>query len=99
MRIIPPSPIRAAAMAAALAALCGNASALNILLTNDDGLSANVKALYSALKGAGHDVVVSVPCQNQSGKGASINYLTPLVTLSKACRNGAAAAGEAHSSR
>ena len=93
MRVILPSPLRAAAMAAALAALCGNASALNILLTNDDGLSANVKALYSALKGAGHDVVVSVPCQNQSGKGASINYLTPLVTLSKACRNGAAAAG------
>jgi len=77
----------------ALAALCAPASALNIVLSNDDGLSSNVKALYTALKGAGHDVVVAVPCQNQSGKGGSFNYLTPLVTLSKACRNNAAPAG------
>lgn len=82
-----------AAVPLALAALCGNACALNILLSNDDGLTANVKALASVLRGAGHDVVVSIPCQNQSGKGASINYLTPLITLSKACRGGAAAAG------
>jgi 5'-nucleotidase len=86
-------PIPMSALAAALAGLCGNACALNILLTNDDGLSANVRALYGALKAAGHDVVVSIPCQNQSGKGASINYLTPLITLTKACRNGAAPIG------
>jgi broad specificity polyphosphatase/5'/3'-nucleotidase SurE len=86
-------PLRTPIAALGLATLCCHASALNILLSNDDGLSSNVKALHGALKAAGHDVVVSIPCQNQSGKGASINYLTPLITLAKACRNGAAAAG------
>ncbi len=35
----------------------------------DDGLTSNVKALYEALKADGHDVIVSVPCTNQSGDG------------------------------
>ncbi|QNM95401.1 5'/3'-nucleotidase SurE [Chitinimonas koreensis] len=79
--------------ALSLAGLAGPAFALNIVLSNDDGLSANVKALYAELKAAGHDVVVSVPCQNQSGKGASANFLTPITPLAKACRNAAAAVG------
>jgi len=70
-----------------------SASAMNILLSNDDGLSANAKALKSALEAAGHNVVMSVPCQNQSGKGAAINFLTPIVPLAKACVGGAASAG------
>lgn len=81
-----------------LAAACAlalplSSHALNILLTNDDGLTANVRALQSALVAAGHDVVVSVPCQNQSGKGASVNFFAPITPLAKACRNNAAPAG------
>jgi 5'-nucleotidase len=70
-----------------------HAAALNILLVNDDGLTGNVQAQYDALVAAGHDVVVSVPCQNQSGKGAAINYLEPLWPLNKPCRGDAAAIG------
>ena len=72
-----------------------SANALNIVISNDDGLSTNVKALQSALLAAGHDVVVSVPCQNQSGKGAAVNFLTPITPLTKACRNDAAPVGAA----
>ncbi len=84
---------RAAAAVAMFITLAAPAGALNILLVNDDGLSANIQAQYSALVAAGHDVLVSVPCQNQSGKGASIELLAPLTPLTKACRNGAADVG------
>jgi len=67
--------------------------ALNILLTNDDGLTSNLRALQSALISAGHDVLISVPCQNQSGKGAAVSFLTPVTPLAKACRGNAAPAG------
>jgi len=82
-------------------ALCGalalaplQSHALNILLTNDDGVTANIKALQSALTAAGHDVVVSVPCQNQSGQGAAIKVLTPITPVTSACVGGAAQAGD-----
>jgi 5'-nucleotidase len=66
--------------------------ARNIVITNDDGLTANVIALYTALKADGHDVIVSVPCQNQSGMGAALG-LRPLTPLETACRNNAAGIG------
>jgi 5'-nucleotidase len=66
--------------------------ARNIVITNDDGLTSNVVALYKALKADGHDVIVSVPCQNQSGMGAALG-LRPLTPLESACRNNAANAG------
>jgi 5'-nucleotidase len=66
---------------------------LKILLANDDGLTANIRALRAALVAAGHQVIVAIPCQNQSGKGAAVNFLTPIDTLAKDCRNGAAKAG------
>ncbi|GAA5785417.1 acid phosphatase [Chitiniphilus shinanonensis] len=70
------------------------AFALNILLSNDDGFAAaNVRALYTQLKAAGHDVIVSAPCQDQSGKGAAANFLTPLTPLTKDCRGGTVKAG------
>ena len=78
--------------AAGLASLSLPVSALNILLVNDDGLTANTQAQYDALVAAGHDVIVSIPCQNQSGKGASINFLAPLTPLTTACLNNAASA-------
>lgn len=68
------------------------AEARNIVITNDDGLTSNVVALYKALKADGHDVIVSVPCQNQSGMGAALG-LRPLTPLESACRNNAANAG------
>jgi len=71
------------ALAASLAAISLPTSALNIVMSNDDGLTSNIKALYKALKTAGHDVVVSIPCQGQSGMGAAIIFLEPLTPLPK----------------
>lgn len=79
--------------AAACLALAGPAEARNIVLTNDDGLTSNVVALYEALKAAGHDVVVSVPCTNQSGQGAALGIARPIAPLKVACLNDAAEAG------
>jgi len=70
------------------------AAARNIVLTNDDGLTSNVLALYQALKADGHDVVVAVPCANQSGMGAAAYFGRPLAPLAEACRNGAAMPGD-----
>lgn len=81
--------------ASLLAALCAQPlSAKNILLTNDDGLTSNVKALYEELKAQGHDVIVSVPCTGQSGMGAAIKFMRPLGPLATDCLNGAAKAGD-----
>lgn len=68
------------------------AEARNIVITNDDGLTSNVVALYKTLKADGHDVIVSVPCQNQSGMGAALG-LRPLAPLETTCRNNAATIG------
>lgn len=70
------------------------ASARNIVLTNDDGLTSNVLALYRALKADGHDVVVAVPCANQSGMGAAAYFGRPLAPLAAPCRNSAAMPGD-----
>lgn len=46
---------------------------LNIVLTNDDSwASANVRALYYALRRAGHRVLMVSPERNQSGKGGTV---------------------------
>lgn len=70
------------------------AQAKNILVTNDDGLTSNLVALYEALTEAGHDVVVSVPCTNQSGMGAALGIGQPLTPLAEACLNDAAQPGD-----
>ena len=67
--------------------------ALDILVTNDDGATANLRALYRELTDAGHDVLVSVPCHNQSGQGAALRFLQPIGPLAQDCRGGVAAAG------
>ena len=68
--------------------------ALNILLSNDDGFeSANIRALYQRLKAAGHDVIVSGPTQNNSGKGGSMNFLVPVTNLARDTRFGTVKAG------
>lgn len=86
--------ITLALAAALLAALPSHAQARTILLTNDDGLTSNLVALYHALKNAGHDVIVSVPCTNQSGMGAALRIGQPLPALDQACLNDAAREGD-----
>jgi 5'/3'-nucleotidase SurE len=97
-----PMPLVAVALFAAMCGATTPALALNILLTNDDGLTSNLKALYDALKTDGHDVVVSVPCSGQSGRGAGIvMYSTTTIvadndaqiTAESGCHNGAAPVG------
>lgn len=80
--------------AAALSLASTQAHARNIVLSNDDGLTSNVLALYHALTEAGHDVVVSVPCTNQSGMGAALMIGRPLPPLAEDCLNHAANAGD-----
>lgn len=80
--------------AIALFAAPASLSARDIVISNDDGLTSNVLALYHALKEAGHDVIVSVPCHNQSGQGAALRIGRPLAALAEACLNNAAQAGE-----
>ncbi|MEP1145402.1 MAG: 5'/3'-nucleotidase SurE [Henriciella sp.] len=69
------------------------AEKLRIVISNDDGLTANVVALYSALEADGHDVVVSVPCQNQSGMSGALKLPSRSEPLSEACLNNAAEPG------
>jgi len=78
----------------ALAASTAEAQASTILISNDDGLTSNVRALYLALKEAGHDVIVAVPCTNQSGMGAALRFSGTPARLEADCRSGAARAGD-----
>lgn len=80
--------------AAAIVSVSTQAEARNIVLSNDDGLTSNVVALYRSLSEAGHDVIVSVPCRNQSGQGAALQIARPLTPLSEACLNDAAQPGD-----
>ncbi|CAN5774500.1 5'/3'-nucleotidase SurE [soil metagenome] len=90
-------------IAGAMLGLAASAHASNILLVNDDGLTSNIKALYEALKAEGHDVIVSVPCTGQSGRGAAIvMYSTSTIVADNdktqveaegGCHNGAAPTG------
>ncbi|WP_319380350.1 5'/3'-nucleotidase SurE [Thiomicrorhabdus sp.] len=52
--------------------------ALNIVIANDDSYeTANVQQLKLKLEEAGHNVLLSVPCAHQSGKGGSMgSYMT-----------------------
>lgn len=85
-----------------LLGLASHAFGLNILLTNDDGLTSNLKAMYEALKDDDHDVIVSVPCSGQSGRGAAIlMYSSDKIETTNdlqieaegGCHNGAAGIG------
>jgi 5'-nucleotidase len=60
--------------------LTSQSYALKIVLTNDDNYeTGNVQQLLVALENAGHQVLLSVPCAHQSGKGGSLgSYVTPV---------------------
>ena len=71
-----------ALVAALLALPASSAFALNILLCNDDGITAaNVRALKTRLAAVGHSVIVSGPIANQSGTGGSVAFLRPIPAL------------------
>ena len=96
-------PYLGSLLAALAVGAASPAFALNISLSNDDGLTSNLKALYDALKAAGHDVVVAVPCTGQSGRGAGIvmystDRIVPdndstQINAEGGCHNGAAPTG------
>lgn len=71
----------AAIVAAACVAL--PASALNILLTNDDGYDAEgIQTMRAALEGAGHDVTLVAPLDDESGGSAAVTFgLVPVVQV------------------
>ena len=55
------------------------AYALNIILTNDDSWSThNIQTLKDKLEEAGHQVVMSAPCIQQSGKGGAFSLYRPM---------------------
>lgn len=66
-------------------ALCFQAApalALNILLCNDDGITAaNARATKQKLTEAGHSVIFAGPIDNQSGRGGYLPFLEPIATL------------------
>jgi 5'-nucleotidase len=65
------------------------ARALDIVVTNDDGMeSALSYALYLQLKAAGHRVVVSAPAADQSGRGGALDIMRPIVALPAGTRGG-----------
>lgn len=50
-----------------------NVLALNIVITNDDGFETTLtNTLYQTLKSAGHDVIISAPYENQSGRSSAV---------------------------
>ncbi|EST07298.1 Survival protein SurE-like phosphatase/nucleotidase [Kalmanozyma brasiliensis GHG001] len=66
---------------------------LNIVLTNDDSWgSANIRALYYALRRAGHRVLMVAPSHNQSGKGGTV-VLPASLNITSAGRGGFAPVG------
>ncbi|MFK7896713.1 MAG: 5'/3'-nucleotidase SurE [Myxococcota bacterium] len=70
------------------------ASALNIVLTNDDGFETeNIQALFRALTDAGHNVIMSAPYLGQSGTGGKIAFLQPLFPTSEPSEGGLLPAG------
>lgn len=82
------------ALVMALALQAGAALALDIVLANDDGFeTANIRALYQRLKAAGYDVVISAPTQNNSGRGAAVEYQREMKPLDRPTRYGGVPAG------
>lgn len=57
------------------------ANTLKIILVNDDGwATANIRAVYNHLKGAGHHVILSAPLENESGTGNLLRVPTSETT-------------------
>jgi 5'/3'-nucleotidase SurE len=75
------------AVDAASPAICGDGP-LEILLTNDDGYQApGIRALYDALRQAGHHVRLAAPVTNASGSSLSFTWSTVSVVTDPADPN------------
>ena len=69
-----PVNLKSLAMGAGLFLASASASALNIVLTNDDGWSTpGIQVVFDALTEAGHTVVLAAPLDGQSGSAAGFN--------------------------
>ena len=67
---------------------------MRIVLTNDDGFETrNLQALFTALKAAGHDVILSAPYRDQSGASAVLGGLSDIPRTSAPSPGGLIAAG------
>ncbi|MBU1195710.1 MAG: 5'/3'-nucleotidase SurE [Proteobacteria bacterium] len=74
--------------------IASNCWALNIVVTNDDGFeTANITALYNALKDAGHHVIISAPFSGQSGVGATQSVYVPIMPVTEDSPGGTVSAG------
>jgi 5'/3'-nucleotidase SurE len=72
---------------AASPAICGDGP-LEVLLTNDDGYQApGIRALYDALRAAGHHVRLAAPATNASGSSVSFTWSTVRVVRDAADPN------------
>lgn len=68
--------------------------AMRIVLTNDDGFEhGNIQVLFSALKAAGHDVIMSAPYRDQSGTSAQLESLSDIAPTDSPTPGGRFAAG------
>jgi 5'-nucleotidase len=73
----------------ALMVCASNALALDIVLTNDDGMeSVLTYAAYEQLKTAGHRVLIAAPASDQSGRGGALDIMRPMTDLPKGTRGG-----------
>jgi len=77
------------------AAICTvSTMAMRIVIGNDDGFeSRNIQALYTALKAAGHDVILSAPFYDQSATSAMLGPLSNYPRPTTASPGGLIAAG------
>lgn len=70
------------------------ATAMRIVLTNDDGFeSRGTQALFTALKAAGHEVIMSAPYRDQSGTSAVFGSLSGIPPTTARSPGGTIAAG------
>lgn len=71
-----------------------SAMAMRIVLTNDDGFETrNIQALFTALKAAGHEVILSAPYRDQSGTSAMLGGISESSRTSTPSQSGLIAAG------
>jgi 5'-nucleotidase len=82
------------ALVAAGCLAAAQAGALNILITNDDGVeSSTIHALYQVLKADGYHVIIASETLDNSGKGGAVDFFRPLGPLKQDSRAGAIKAG------
>lgn len=67
---------------------------MRIVVTNDDGFeSVNLQALFTALKQAGHDVILCAPYSDQSGTSARVRALADVSSTTRSSPGGVIQAG------